>query len=160
MIKIESEDYWTMLEKLLGEWIGEISGEPGEGSGIAKYEKTLQSKFIFYRIQVEFPPQEKNIDGEIHEDEGYFSYDKYNEQGSLRVFYVEGYVSTYHLVEFDKEKQKMTFEATEHENLPDGFRSKLLLHLESDSQLREEFRLASPGKDYNKCIINTWKKTS
>ncbi len=155
---ISSEDYWNILEGFLGEWIGEISGKPGKGSGFAKYKKVLLSKFIYYKVRAEFPPQKNNIDGEIHEDAGYFSYDKFSNRGFLRVFYGEGYISKYVLINVDKKNSVLIFEANENENLPPGFRAKITLQLETISTINEKFELASPGKDYDMCIVNIWEK--
>ena len=49
-------EYWNFLEKLEGEWIGDISREPGEGKGTSSYSKLLQEKFIRVVNKVEFPP--------------------------------------------------------------------------------------------------------
>ena len=48
--------------------------------------------------------------------------------------------------------------ANENENLPPGFRAKLKLKLESETELYEKCEFASPGKDYGMCIINHWQK--
>ncbi|MHA1984577.1 MAG: hypothetical protein ACW967_09500 [Candidatus Hodarchaeales archaeon] len=153
-MKISADNYWYILEKFLGEWTGEISGKAGNGTGYSKYERRLHSKFIYYKNRVEFPPQKDNPDGEIHEDAGYFSYDTFNETGLLRVFYGEGYVSKYDLINYDKKNSHIIFEATENENLPSGYRTKLTLDSSSESSFSEKFEIASPGQNYNKCIIN------
>lgn len=53
---INENAYWNFLEKLEGEWIGDISREPGEGKGTSSYSKLLQEKFIRVVNKVEFPP--------------------------------------------------------------------------------------------------------
>lgn len=53
---INENAYWNFLEKLEGEWIGDISREPGEGKGTSSYSKLLQEKFYYANDKVEFPP--------------------------------------------------------------------------------------------------------
>ncbi|MHA2289299.1 MAG: hypothetical protein ACXABG_10995, partial [Promethearchaeota archaeon] len=115
-------------------------------------------KFLKVINKVVFLPQEENVDGEIHEDVGYFSFDNMNENGMLRVFYSEGYITTYKLVEFDRESNSMVFGSTENENLPTGFLAKITLELTEDRVLIEKFELAPDGNNYTGCILNKWEK--
>lgn len=148
--------YWNLLGRLIGTWEGEVTGKAGKGKGKTTYEHVLQSKYIYFYNRAEFTPQKANPDGEIHEDMGYFSYDKFTEKGHLRVFYSEGYVSTYQLIDVNTAKKSVTFEAEEHENLPPGFRAKITFYLEKKGIFIEKFELASPGKEYGMCIENQW----
>jgi hypothetical protein len=157
---IDAQTYWNFLKRLEGSWQGEITGKAGKGLGKMVCELKLGNKFVVCLNHAEFPPQEQNPEGEIHEDIGYYSFDKFTEKGRLRVFYSEGYVSIYDLIHFNAEENTIVFEATAHENLPKGFRAKITLKLYSTTEFEEKFELASPGKDYGMCIVNHWQKSN
>lgn len=55
----------------------------------------LNSQFIRVQNRSEYPPQEKNPKGEVHEDEGFISYDRARQRLVLRQFHVEGFVNQY-----------------------------------------------------------------
>lgn len=155
---MKEEDYWEFLGKLQGDWKGKVTGKPGNGISTYFFFKTL-THFFHVVSKTEFPPQKNNPDGEIHEDEGYFSYDRNNDRGVLRMFYNEGYVTTFNLTKFDKIAQFMIFESISNENLPKSFRAKLTLTLNDINALDEKFELAPDGKDYKICIINRLVRT-
>ncbi len=155
-MEIDSEKYWNFLGNLVGTWTSNISGKAGKGKGTSVYSRVLQSNYIKVENRAEFPSQEKNPNGEIHEDWGYFSFDKVNHKGILRVFYSEGYVTKYELIR--NEPAILEFESVQQENLPRKFLAKITLHMDNESELSEKLQLAPNGKDYNICIENSWKK--
>ena len=156
-MNLDINKYWNYLCQLKGNWEGKVSGEPGTGKGNCSYDFFQGKKFLISKTKSVFPPQEQNIDGEVHEDIGFFSYDKNTETGHFRVFYSEGYVSDYILIDYQEENQVMVFEAIIHENLPEGFKAKIMFQLKDLTTLEEKFELA-PSGNYNVCIINKWHK--
>ena len=57
--------------------------------------RALNGRFLRVRNRSEYPVQEKNPKGEIHEDEGFFSFDRTRKRLVLRQFPVEGFVNQY-----------------------------------------------------------------
>src|SRR6187455_1726824 len=64
------------LAFLLGRWEGTSDGQPGSGTVQREYTRVLNSRFIRAQNQSTYKPQEKNPKGEVHEDVGFFSFDK------------------------------------------------------------------------------------
>ena len=88
-------DNLAPLAPLIGRWTGTSEGQPGKGTVERDYERALGSRFIRVRNRSTYPPQEKNPKGEIHEDEGFFSFDRARQRMLFRHFHIEGLVSTY-----------------------------------------------------------------
>lgn len=74
----------------VGHWQGTTHDEPGQGKGERDYKFVLGGKFLRASNKTVYPPQEKNPKGEVHEDFGYFSYDRKRKKLLLRQFHVEG----------------------------------------------------------------------
>ena len=69
-------DNLAPLAPLIGRWTGTSEGQPGKGTVERDYERALGSRFIRVRNRSTHPPQDKNPKGEVHEDEGFFSFDR------------------------------------------------------------------------------------
>lgn len=80
---------------LIGRWQGTSDGQPGKGTLHREYTRALDGRFIRVHNRSEYPAQEKNPKGEIHEDEGFISFDRGRKKLVLRQFHVEGFVNTY-----------------------------------------------------------------
>jgi hypothetical protein len=99
------------------------------------------------RNRSEYPPQPKNPKGEIHEDEGLFSYDRAQTRLVLRQFHEEGFVNTY-LGDNGDPSGKLVFSSEAIENIPPGLRARETYVFIGTDQLEEIFELAEPGKDF------------
>src|SRR2546422_10421978 len=58
---------WEVLQYLLGDWIGEGSGEPGQGSGSFSFTAELDGKILVRRNRAEYP-KTKDRAAYSHED--------------------------------------------------------------------------------------------
>ena len=90
-----SPDPFTRVNGLIGRWEGMAEGQPGKGTVRREYSKVLNGRFIRVQNRSEYPAQEKNPEGEIHEDEGFLSFDRRRKALMLRQFHVEGFVNQY-----------------------------------------------------------------
>lgn len=151
-------DPWAMLRFLEGEWVGEIAGKAGNGEGERTYAFILQDRYFHFDNKATFAPQEKNPEGEIHEDWGIYSYDKGRGLLVLRQFHVEGYVNQYIVDTLETNDSVLVFVTEVIENIPPGWRAKLILTRIGNDEFTEGFQLASPGKDFGTCIENRWKR--
>jgi hypothetical protein len=86
-----TDDAWTPLRFLVGNWSGAGEGESGLSTVTRSYQFVLGGRFLEARNRSVYAPQEKNPKGETHEDLGLFSYDKARAQFVLRQFHVEGF---------------------------------------------------------------------
>lgn len=102
----KKDSIWLPLKPFIGEWTGEGSGEPGKGKYERTYRFTLNNNFMEIRNKSTYPPSENNPAGEIHEDIGYFSYDRNSKKFKLRQFHTEGFVNEFVLDSMSAEKKQ------------------------------------------------------
>ena len=93
-------DVWWPVRPFIGNWEGDVSGEPGDGKAERSYAFALRDQFIQVTNKSVYPPQEKNPKGEVHQDVGFISYDKAAKKFILRQFHVEGFVNQFALDDF------------------------------------------------------------
>lgn len=140
-------DALAPLTPLLGRWTGTAEGQPGKGTVERDYERALGSRFIRIRNRSAYPPQEKNPKGEIHEDEGFFSFDRARKRIVFRQFHVEGFVTTY-LHDLEAKPGVLSFTSEAIENIPSGWRARETYILHGADDLEEIFELAEQGKEF------------
>ena len=117
-----AEKPWAPFDYFLGDWQGTGSGGPGESKVTRCYRLTLQGKFIQIKDQSDYPPQEKNLDGELHENLSMLSYDSGRECYVLREFHVEGFVNQYVLDVYEP-GERFVFLTESIENIGPGWRA-------------------------------------
>ena len=100
-------------------------------------------------LEAVFEPQGKNPKGEIHEDIGIFSFDKWRKVFVLRSFYVEGFVNEYVFAPSSEAGESMEFVTESVENAPAGTRAKLVFRRLGDSEIEQSFHVAFPGREYS-----------
>jgi hypothetical protein len=83
-------DDWKLLRYFVDVWEGTGKGEPGESRVAREYKFTLNNKFMQSIHRSTYAPQPKNLKGEVHDDVGFFSYDKARKQFVFRQFHIEG----------------------------------------------------------------------
>jgi hypothetical protein len=140
-------DPFRSVEFLIGHWQGTTEGQPGNGTVVREYSRVLNSRFIRVRNHSTYPPQPANPKGEVHEDEGFISFDRARQKLILRQFHVEGFVNQY--VEDDgSTAQKLVFTSEQIENIPTGFRARETYVVIGADEFEEVFELAEPGKQF------------
>jgi hypothetical protein len=142
----EEADVWAPLRPLVGEWEG--SGAGGGSQVEARYNFVLGEKFLEARHRAVFAPDEKNPQGEVHEDWGLISYDHNRKKFVFRQFHVEGFVNRYVLDSLSTDGRTLIFLSEDVENGPPGTRAKLHLTFEDEDHLTSAFHIAWPGKDF------------
>ena len=140
-------DNLAPLAPFLGRWTGTSEGQPGKGATERSYERALGSRFIRIRNRSTYPPQEKNPKGEIHEDEGFFSFDRARKRIVFRQFHVEGFVTTY-VHDLERKPGVLSFTSEAIENIPAGWRARETYILHGADDLEEIFELAEQGKEF------------
>jgi hypothetical protein len=138
-------DRWAPLRPFLGSWEGKSTGQPGKGTVRREYKLVLGDKYVEVRNTSTYEPQEKNPQGEVHQDFGFISWDKARKTYVFRQFHGEGFVTTY-LGEPTADGIVFTSEAIE--NIPAGFRARETYKLEEGKGFTESFELAPPGAEF------------
>jgi hypothetical protein len=135
------------LAFLIGRWEGTSDGRPGKAAVRREYARALRGRFIRVANRSEYPVQEKNPKGEIHEDEGFFSFDQTRKRLVLRQFHVEGFVNQY-VEEPEAPPGRMIFTTEAIENIPPGWRARETYILHRPDDLEEVFELAQDGETF------------
>ncbi|HWR35873.1 MAG TPA: hypothetical protein VN622_08410 [Clostridia bacterium] len=141
----------------VGHWQGTSQGEPGKGKGDRNYEFVFGGKFLRATNKTVYPPQEKNPKGEVHEDVGFFSFDRQRKRLVLRQFHVEGFVNEY-VEQEGKDGKTLAFETERIENIPDGWRARETYRIVSQDEFIEVFELAEPKKEFAVYSQSHWKR--
>lgn len=139
-------DPFQRITFLVGRWQGTSEGQPGSGTVEREYTRVLNSKFIRVRNRSTYPAQPANPKGEVHEDEGFISFDRGRKKLVLRQFHVEGFVNQY--VEDEGSGERISFTSEQIENLPAGFKARETYVLRGPDQFEEVFEIAEPGKPF------------
>ena len=147
-----SETGLARLNFILGEWQGTSRGEPGEGKMERVCTKILNDRFIECRTTVTYPAQAANAKGEVHVDRALFSFEKSTKKLRLRQFHGEGFVNTY------VEGEPLSFETTDIENIPAGWKARETYASVSADSWTERFELAAPGKEFKLYSASTLQR--
>jgi len=153
----ENQDPLRPLRFFIGRWAGEESGQAGIGTGEREYEFVLQGRFLQVKNRSVFKPQPDNPQGEVHEDWGFFSYDKLRGKIVLRQFHVEGYVN-YYVLQERPANGNLVFVSESIENLPTGWRARYRFNILDRNSFEESFDLAKPGGDFERVLGNLWRR--
>ncbi len=132
---------------LVGTWEGIAEGQPGKGTARRVYSRTLNNRFIRVVHRNDYPPQEKNPKGEIHEDEGFFSVDRSRKRIVFRQFHTESFVVTY-VETGETTPAKIVFESEHIENIPAGYKARETYVPSGPDAFEETFEMAGPGKPF------------
>jgi len=152
----ESPDLWQPFRFFLGRWKGTGSGNPGESQVEREYKQILNDQFIQVIDRSVYEPQERNPEGEVHEEIGFISYDRSRGKYVLREFHVEGYVNQY-LLE-DRDAAKLIFLTESIENIPPGWQARTTYEILGKNEFKETFDLAGPGQEWACFITNEFSR--
>ncbi|MCM3872300.1 MAG: hypothetical protein ND895_16585 [Pyrinomonadaceae bacterium] len=136
------------LQLFIGKWEGDSQGQPGVGKMEREYSLVLKNRFIQVSNKALYPPQEKNPKGEVHEDLGFFGYDRALKKLSFRQFHVEGFVVQYSLDSESEDGRTLVFKSTTIENISSGWVARETYRFLSNDEFVETFALAGPGKEF------------
>ncbi len=140
-------DPFARVAVLIGRWEGTSEGQPGKGVVRREYVRALNDRFIRVRNRSEYPPQEKNVKGEIHEDEGFISVDRARKALVFRQFHVEGFVNQY-VESPESTPTRIVFTSEAIENIPAGWRARETYLIDDRDAIEEIFELSEPGKPF------------
>lgn len=145
----QEEDVWEPLRFFSGQWEGQGEGKGGISKGVQHFEFILGGQYLHVRNRTVFEPQEENPKGEVHQDWGFFSYDRARKTFVLRQFHVEGFVNQYVMDTPRADSKTLVFTSESIENIPSGFRARLTYRILNDHEFEQTFDLASPGQQFD-----------
>jgi hypothetical protein len=141
-------DPWALLRPFEGKWEGSISGKPGQGSTFREFRFELNGRFLSQRDRATYEPSAVREKPEVHEDFGFFSYDRNLRKLVWRQFHSEGFVHEYTLESASPDGKRLDFISVRIENIAPGWRAKESLRMLSADAMEATFLLAAPGKDF------------
>ena len=136
------------LNSFIGRWEGTTDGQPGSGTVTREYVFALNSRFIRAVNRSEYPAQPKNPKGEVHQDEGFFSFDRARKRLVLRQFHVERFVIQYLEDPGASSASKLVFTSESIENTPAGYRARETYLVHGPDEIEEVFELAAADKPF------------
>ena len=151
-------DPFARVSFLVGRWEGTVEGQPGKGTVRREYSRVLNGSFIRVVNRSEYPAQEKNPKGEIHEDEGYLSFDRSKKVLVLRQFHIEGFVNQY-AEDTTSPATRVVFNTDAIENIPAGWRARETYVVHGPDEFEEIFELAEAGKPFEEYSRSRLKRS-
>lgn len=148
------------LKPFVGAWNGRGEGQPGISTVERSYEVALGGRFIAVRNRSIYAPQDKNPTGEVHDDAGYLSFDKFRGRYVLRQFHVEGFVNQFVAATPGFEAGTLVFDSEAIENIPAGWRARETYRFAGNDAFEETFELAEPGRGFMLYAHNRFTRAS
>ena len=158
--KERNQDVWEPFRFFVGRWEGQGEGKAGISKGKQEWQFVLRGKFLQVKNETSFEPQGKNLEGEIHEDFGFFSFDQIRRKHIFRQFHVEGFVNQYVLESMGDDNKTFIFVSEQIENIPLGWKARLSYKILNENEFQQTFDLQAPGKEfecYSKGILKRKK---
>jgi hypothetical protein len=143
------DDIWESIRFLEGTWEGTGDGMSGISSVIQEYQLVLNGQFLRMTTMSIFKPQEKNPEGEVHEDFGVFSFDSSRKVYVLGSFYSEGFVNQCVFNPVDLNENILNFVTEDVENAPPGTEAKLIFKKITEDKIEQSFHVAFPGQGFS-----------
>lgn len=144
----KQDSIWMPFKSFIGNWKGNGASESGKGKYERSYHWIYNGTFIEIHNKSTYGPSTDNPKGEVHEDLGYFSYDKVRKTFVLRQFHIEGFVNQYVLDSISSDNRTITFKTEAIENIPKGWQAKERYRILNEDTIEETFLLAQPGEDF------------
>ena len=141
-------DPWASLRVLEGKWQGPSSGEPGQGVSTREFRFELNGMYLSEHDKTVWEPKSEAAKPQVHEDFGWFSYDRSLKKIVWRQFHSEGFVNEYTLDTESADGKPLEFVTERMENSPSGWRAKESFQVLSADEVEATFFLARPGKGF------------
>ena len=141
---LHAEEDWGALRYLIGNWIGEGGGGPGQGIGSFSFQPDVQGKVLVRRSRAEYPAT-KDRQAFVHDDLMIvYRESDANADGSLHAIFFdnEQHVIRYNVTMFG---DKIIFTSEPVRSAP---RYRFTYTRVSADALRIKFEIAPPGKDF------------
>jgi len=144
---------WSLFQFLIGEWLGEGSGKPGETIGSSIFSFDLQNKVLIRKSYADYPAA-NNRPSFRHDDLMIV----YQEKKSIKAIYFdnEGHVINYS-VSLSQDLNTITFVSDINPTVP---RFRFVYTKNGENTMKISFEFAPPGKpeEFSKYLDGVLKK--
>lgn len=147
-------DVWEGWSFLLGEWIGNGAGSPGEGTGTFSFRPELDGRIFVRKSRVEYPSRDGIAAPLIHED--------------ILVIYPVPGGAGFRAIYFDNEGHRIPYRAAlypkgpsvvfESEGAEGGARFRLVYEGAASGDVSIAFSIAAPGEDFRVYVNGTARR--
>jgi hypothetical protein len=137
----ETTSSWATFEYLLGDWVGEGGGQPGQGAGEFSFHPDLQNRILVRKNYAAYPPT-KDRPGFRHDDLMVVYRVSNNAPPRAIYFDSEGHVIHYSITA-SPDMKTIQFVS---EALPSSPRYRLTYARTGSDSLTLKFEIAPPGK--------------
>jgi hypothetical protein len=144
-INAQNQPNWDSIKWLTGEWIGEGSGQPGQGNGTFSFNTDLDGRIMIRKGHTEFPPQ-GNKPATEHNDLMIFYADETGNPSKAIYFDNEGHTINYQLIVTQK---SVSLTSEKSANSP-MFR--LTYTLLDDGKFNTKFEISQDGEKFIKYL--------
>jgi hypothetical protein len=141
-------DVWAPFKFFVGHWEGRGEGQGGASTGVQEWRFILGGRYLHVTNEARFAPQDKNPQGEVHQDWGVISFDQTRKKYVFRQFHVEGFVNQYVSDGPEADGKTFVFVSEAIENIPPGFRARLTYKILNENEFQQTFDLAQSGQDF------------
>lgn len=152
------EDVWSPLKFLVGTWEGTGDSKWGVSTVEMKFDFILDGAFLRGKNHSVYEPQEKNPEGDIHDNWDIFSYDATAKTFVLRQFHAERIFNEFVMDSISADRKYMEFVTRQIENFMPRWRAKQCYQVLGQDEFVETFHLAGPEKDFQLYVTNHFKK--
>jgi hypothetical protein len=143
---------WDKWEWLLGEWLGEGSGQPGQGGGTFSFRLDLNEKILIRKSHSEYP-SETNKPTNVHDDLMIVYSAGSGNPAKAIYFDNEGHIINYTITYSDK---SIVLQSDKISNVP-VFR---LTYVPVDNEtINTKFEMSQDGENFMMYIEGTSKKS-
>lgn len=130
---------WSTWKFILGEWVGEGNGTPGQGTGAFTFSYDLEKRVLVRKNHSDFP--ETNGRPAFMHDDLMIVYQD-NDKTKAVYWDNEGHIINY-VAEFSKDGNTLYFTS---EIIPQAPRYRLVYEKQGDNKMKNVFEIAAPGK--------------
>lgn len=150
MQEAKPQDMFKGFRWLSGNWEGQGKNESGSLIVKAEFRLVLNQQFIESKIQYQTEPRDGKPAGPVHQDWGMLNFDLVSQKHVFRQFHSEGHVYHFLLEDASSDGKTFTFVAKVFDNVPAGWRARMIYKKEDDGELAVTFERAAPEKDFEK----------
>jgi hypothetical protein len=154
----KQQDVWKPLKFFVGSWEGKGEGRSGVSKIEREYKFVLQDSFLEARSKSVYEKKDDNRKEKVHEDWGFFSYDKDKGKIMFRQFHTEGFVNRYVQDSLSADGKTLVFVTEAIENFTPGWRTKQTYQVLSDDEFTEIFEIAPPDQPFELYSTNHFKR--
>ncbi|MEP6944620.1 MAG: hypothetical protein ABJA02_01795 [Acidobacteriota bacterium] len=140
-------DTWKPLKFFVGAWAGTGKSELGDQKVEREYKFAVNDKFLQVTHRSVYPPSTKMPKGGVHEDLGFYSYDRTRKQFVFRQFHGEGFIIEWVLSSISADGKTIVLDSEVNENIPKDIRSRETYKILNENEFTETYEIAEPGKD-------------